>query len=281
MRLEDLKKGLWGYKKDSVYQYVANMEEELSAKLLEKDKQLTKTIEDVRQEAAKAVAQTKEDMEGVRREAALAAEQVKKDADDLVERTKLESAQEVEQAQLRSEEVQKAAKQTQAELERALRRISELEVSLQASEAENRVLRQESQKISAAILDAQRYAQQMRDETEAQEQRTRADLQAQADRQSQELRMQADRQSQELQAQVDRQRQELQEYAGKIMQLKRSLNALLLEIGSRADAMESECSDLEDHTPVVKLVAFPPAAGAPFPPKINHGDSHHMDSGIQ
>ena len=37
MRLDELKKGLWGYKKEGVYRYIMNLEEESSQKLAEKD----------------------------------------------------------------------------------------------------------------------------------------------------------------------------------------------------------------------------------------------------
>ena len=41
MRLDELKKGLWGYKKEDVYRYIVGMEEESSRKLAEKDAKLT------------------------------------------------------------------------------------------------------------------------------------------------------------------------------------------------------------------------------------------------
>ena len=40
MRLEELKKGLWGYKKDAVFQYIAQQEELFSQKMAEKDAQM-------------------------------------------------------------------------------------------------------------------------------------------------------------------------------------------------------------------------------------------------
>ena len=40
MRIEELKKGLWGYKKESIFQYIAEQEETFSKKLLEKNTQL-------------------------------------------------------------------------------------------------------------------------------------------------------------------------------------------------------------------------------------------------
>ena len=39
MQLEQLKKSLFGYEKDSVYQYIASMEADFSARLMEKDRQ--------------------------------------------------------------------------------------------------------------------------------------------------------------------------------------------------------------------------------------------------
>ena len=43
MRLEELKKGLWGYKKDMVFQYIAQQEELFSQKMAEKDAQMEQT----------------------------------------------------------------------------------------------------------------------------------------------------------------------------------------------------------------------------------------------
>ncbi len=39
MRVEELKRGLWGYQKQSIFQYIAEQEEAFSRKLLEKDQQ--------------------------------------------------------------------------------------------------------------------------------------------------------------------------------------------------------------------------------------------------
>ena len=40
MRLEELKKGFWGYKKEGVFQYITDLESTFSQKLLEKDAQM-------------------------------------------------------------------------------------------------------------------------------------------------------------------------------------------------------------------------------------------------
>ena len=39
MKAEELKTGLWGFKKFSVYQYITSLEESFSSKLLEKDEE--------------------------------------------------------------------------------------------------------------------------------------------------------------------------------------------------------------------------------------------------
>ena len=40
MRLEELRKGLWGYKKDAVFQYISQQEEQFTQKMAERDAQL-------------------------------------------------------------------------------------------------------------------------------------------------------------------------------------------------------------------------------------------------
>ena len=45
MELDKLKKGFFGYKKASVYEYIVFLEEEFSAKLMEKDAQIKETEE--------------------------------------------------------------------------------------------------------------------------------------------------------------------------------------------------------------------------------------------
>ncbi len=42
MRVDELKKGLWGYKKDSVYDYIVSIEEKASERMAEKDARLEK-----------------------------------------------------------------------------------------------------------------------------------------------------------------------------------------------------------------------------------------------
>ena len=40
MHLEELKRGLWGYRKDAVFQYIAQQEEQFAQKMAEKDAQM-------------------------------------------------------------------------------------------------------------------------------------------------------------------------------------------------------------------------------------------------
>ena len=45
MRMEELKRGFWGYQKEGVYRCITSMEEEFSARLMEKDAALAKLEE--------------------------------------------------------------------------------------------------------------------------------------------------------------------------------------------------------------------------------------------
>ncbi len=45
MKLSELKKGFWGYQKESVYHYIALLEEEASERLMEKDAQAAREKE--------------------------------------------------------------------------------------------------------------------------------------------------------------------------------------------------------------------------------------------
>lgn len=45
MRLEELKRGLWGYKKDAVFQYISQLEDTFSQKMTEKDAQVERIVQ--------------------------------------------------------------------------------------------------------------------------------------------------------------------------------------------------------------------------------------------
>ena len=45
MRLEELKQGLWGYKKDAVFQYISQLEDAFSQKMTARDAQVERIIQ--------------------------------------------------------------------------------------------------------------------------------------------------------------------------------------------------------------------------------------------
>ena len=45
MRLEELKKGFWGYRKDAVFQYIAQQEEQFTQKMADKDAQTEQRVQ--------------------------------------------------------------------------------------------------------------------------------------------------------------------------------------------------------------------------------------------
>ena len=48
----ELKRGFWGYKKDSVYRYIVSMEEDASARVAEKEARLEKLEAESKQQIA-------------------------------------------------------------------------------------------------------------------------------------------------------------------------------------------------------------------------------------
>ena len=70
MRLDELKKGFFGYKKESVYQMIASMETEFSEKLVQKDEQAAKASEEMQrkiQEMETEIKTLREDAESQHR----------------------------------------------------------------------------------------------------------------------------------------------------------------------------------------------------------------------
>ena len=64
MRLEELKKGLWGYKKEGVFQYITAQEEAFSQRLMEKDAQAEREAAS----AQKRIAELEQEVSTLRRE---------------------------------------------------------------------------------------------------------------------------------------------------------------------------------------------------------------------
>ena len=115
MRGDELKKGLWGYKKEGVYRYIMNLEEESSQKLAEKDEKM---------------------------------------------------AQQEAQAQSR---------------------IGELERTVEALREENTSLKANQSAVFATLLEAQRYAERLREESARREQKAQEELKTKICRQTQML----------------------------------------------------------------------------------------------
>ena len=57
MRMEELQVGFWGYRKDSVYQLIASMEENFSSRLMEKDAQHNAAMQDAQARIAELEAE--------------------------------------------------------------------------------------------------------------------------------------------------------------------------------------------------------------------------------
>lgn len=109
MRMDELKRGLWGYRKDSVYHYVVSLEEKASQRLAEKEARIEKLTAEYKQQL-----------------------------------TELESE--------------------------SKRQLAELEATLKALREENAALRENQAAVFTTMLEAQKYADQLRTESNLQRQ---------------------------------------------------------------------------------------------------------------
>lgn len=157
MRLEEVKKGFWGYKKEDVCRYAAQLEAEVRAK---KDEEIRR----------------------------------------------LEEA--------------------------SNRRIAELEEALRAAREENEAMRAEQGSVAGALIQAQKYARQIREE---------------ADEFGREAH---DR----VQISVDRQLRDLEEYSAAAEVLKEQLHALLKDTLGKTEDIRRELNILHDKGPGSNLV---------------------------
>lgn len=165
MCLDEIKKGFWGYRKEGVYRYIAQLEAEAQAK---KD-------------------------EEVRR---------------------LEEA--------------------------SGKRIAELEEALRAAREENEAMRAEQASIADALIQAQKYAQQIRDDADKFEREAH----------------------ERVRASVDRQLQELEDYSAAADVLKEQLHALLKDTLGKTEDIKRELNILHDKGPNSNLVDITSALGA-------------------
>lgn len=169
MQLNELKKGFWGYKKESVYRYVASLEESTSEKLAEKD---------------------------------------------------LKINQLEEQSQ---------------------KKILELEAVVDALREENAALKEHQIMAFSTLLEAQRHAQFLKEESAGRERKAQ----------------------EELDAAVERQTRRLEEYAEKIRQFQKAVQNMLSEFSGRTEDMKESLAVLQSQAPAdVTVSLFPQKPGS-------------------
>lgn len=162
MKTEDLKTGFWGYKKFSVYQYITELEEDFSEKLLAKDEAYRE------------------------------------------------------------------------ELERERQRVQRLESELADLRGAYDEQRQEQKLIADTLVEARRYAEQLKEETERQEQMLRRQLQEAFEGRS----------------------REIERYGGKVRQLREQLTAILQDMDRTTEQFLQEVTDVEETAPEQNLSLF-------------------------
>ena len=159
MRLDELKKGLWGYKKEGVYRYIMNLEEESSQKLAEKDEKICAIT------AAMAEGQS---------------------------------------------------------------RIGELERTVEALREENTSLKANQSAVFATLLEAQRYAERLREESARREQKAQ----------------------EELKTKICRQTQMLERYSDRVRQLREVLRDMLVEFDGKAEQTGQALASIQEQDPL-------------------------------
>lgn len=154
MEIEELKTGLFGYQKASVYMLVSSMEEEFSAKLLEKDTQHAKLLK----EAQAKIAALEEELQTLRTE-----QQSQSHQQSLISQTLLDAqayAQKLrkdtqEQEQFLRCQIQEKVDQQKSRLNEYTQQLNQLRSSfralLQAMDNQTSQLEQQAQKLSVAI----------------------------------------------------------------------------------------------------------------------------------
>lgn len=161
MRMDELKKGLWGYKKDSVYHYIVSIEEKASERLAEKDARLEK----------------------------------------------LEAESKRQLAQMENENKQQ---------------VRELEAVAQALREENAALRDNQAVVFSTMLEAQKYAEQLKADSERQKQLAQ----------------------EKFSADIRQKNRQLEEHTGQIRQLRAMIWEMLKEFDGRLEDTERALNHL-------------------------------------
>ena len=87
MRLEELKKGFWGYQKDAVFQYITQQEEAFTQKMTEKDAQLERTDRQALEQDLAELARYKEKAADLRKAVQAAMEGLEQQAEKMERET--------------------------------------------------------------------------------------------------------------------------------------------------------------------------------------------------
>lgn len=85
--MDELKRGFWGYKKDSVYRYIVSMEEDASARVAEKEARLEKLEAQKHAEHIKAESRRRERQ--VQEEIAMSVQRKTKQVDNYLEQIRM------------------------------------------------------------------------------------------------------------------------------------------------------------------------------------------------
>lgn len=163
MRMDELKRGLFGYKKDSVYHYILSVEEKASARVAEKEARL-------------------------------------------------------------------------AELEAEMKRqIAGLEATVTALQKENAALQENQSMVLSTMMEAQRYADQLREDSASREQQAQD----------------------QLSAAIQQKNQQLDTYRDEIRQLRANIQRMLREFDDRLEDTEHALIRLRAQTPAPELNETP------------------------
>ena len=163
MKTEELKTGFWGYKKFSVYQYITALEEEFSAKLVEKEQESRTLLEQERQ------------------------------------------------------------------------RVRELEEDLRALRQQYEAQKKEQMLIADTLMEAQRYAEEMKAQSQEREQTVR----------------------QQLEEALARREQEIRQYDLQLKRLRELFYSMLQEMDASAKEFGGELEDIKSQAPEKTLSVFP------------------------
>lgn len=192
MRLDELKKGFWGYKKESVYNYVVALEEEASKRLAEKNAQIDKLEAEAQRQRTELATQYERQIDKLKAEAQCQRAELANQYEEQIEKLKAEIAPLLE---------------------------------------ENEALRNNQDLVFATMLDAQKYADQLKTDSARQAQQAR----------------------QELSIAVQQKNQQLDAYVKRIRQLRAAIRELLEDLDSKTGEMEKALVHLPAHAPNTDL----------------------------